>query len=77
MVKRIEDLTLLELYWMDCPRDGQCKGCPLRSANNRSCALELPKRLVDIRKWPIPEWLQPSLDEADRIIDIYRKHGGG
>ena len=67
--KRIEDLTLFQLFWLDCPEKDSCKGrrCVFRERNGR-CSLELTRGMREVMKLHIPGWLQPAIDEADQRI---------
>lgn len=72
--KRVEDLTVKELYLLNCPRkrkENGCKGCGFRKLNN-TCGLELPRKLIDVRKHVIPDWLRPALEYVDMAIEHNR-----
>ena len=74
MEKRIEDLTVKELYLLNCPRarkENGCKGCSFRKSNS-TCGLKLPQRLQDVRKHAIPDWLRPALEFVDKAIEHNR-----
>ena len=63
--RKIGDLTLEELSWIECPRNLDCDGtrCEFKEANGK-CSIKLRMEQHEILIWDIPDWLQPAIVKA-------------